>query len=135
MAFLETGTFCSAEEYAANSHRRVVEAQLQKDELYMMNMRLERGAREAAKLAVRTVSVAQKSGLALVRFVFLDDELNPTVETYETMSDGFISRVRGAVIVDPQAEEEFAVTQAYFRDYFEDQFGGALANSEQLSLS
>lgn len=127
--------FCSAEEYAAHLHRRVTEAQLRRDELYMMNMRLESSVREAAKLAVRTISVTHKRGLALVRFAFLDDELNPTVETRETMADGFISRVNGAVIVDRQAEERLAVTQAYFRDYFDDQFGGALAASEHLSVS
>jgi hypothetical protein len=134
MAFLETGIFCAAEEYARGLSHRVNETQLQTNDLYTMLLRLDSEEKAAAKLAVRPLEIASKMGFAVVRFTFLDPNLNPTYETKETVANGLIAKVQGVVVTNAYTGEKFAVNQAYFKDYFDDQFGNTLAESDALSL-
>lgn len=134
MAFLETGYFCVAEEYTRGLPHRISDAQLKTDELYSLYMRLDDEKKQAAKLAVRTLEVAGKAGFVAVKFAFLDRDLNPTVETKEIVSGGFINEVQGAVITDPTTEERYAISQAYFKDYFDEQLEQLLAQSNSLSI-
>ncbi len=137
MAFLETGTFVSADEYYDSIHTRVDEREVRPDDLYMMLLRLASHDRayEAAKWPVRMEEVVRKSSLAVVRFTFLDDNLEPKHETRETMQNGLIGHVEGTIFTTPQSTEEIPVTQAYLKDYFEDQFGPMLEVGFGLTIT
>ena len=128
MAFLEVGTFVSADEYYDGIHTRVDERQVRPDDLYMMLLRLASRdrAHEAAKWPVRMDEVVRKSGLAVVRFTFLDENLEPEHETRETMQSGLIGHMEGTIFTTPHSEEPIPVTQAYLKDYYDDQFGPML---------
>lgn len=135
MAYLESGIFCSASEYENGLAGRVNDAELERDEIYTLVMRLDSEKREASKMAVRTIEVNQKLGLAVVKLAFLNEELEPTREAQETVADGLIHKLSNTVIVEIQTQAQYAITQAYFKDYFEDQFGDYMTRSGELSLT
>jgi hypothetical protein len=135
MAFLESGTFCSADEYKSGLPRRVDETQLRIGDLYTFAMKLESEKREAAKLAVRALKLISKAGLTVVSIAFVDIDLNPINSAKAYLVNGLVDEVPGTNVVDPTTNESFAIRQAYFKDYFEEQFGGLLAASDQLIAS
>jgi len=134
MAFIESGAFCRREEYSNGLIRRIHETQLQNGELYMIMMSLDGEKREAAKKAARLLEIAPKTGLAVVKFAFLSNELAPELEMTQTVEDGLINDSKNILMVDTTLQEKFPVAQAYFKDYFDDQFGNVLAESSSLSL-
>lgn len=82
MAFLENGDMCGLEEYNRSLHQRIDESQLRTEELYMLMLLLKgQGEDKAGKQPVRAVEVQRKTGLATVRFAFLDDDLTQTCTT------------------------------------------------------
>ncbi len=131
MAFLENGAFCSLEEYADSIHRRANETQLQPGELYTLMMRLEQGEREAAKKPIRTIEIAQKTGLTVLKFVFLNNNLETELETKRIIRDGFMA-TKLLCMKDPATGQKFPVQQGYLKDYFDDQFGSFLATADRL---
>ena len=132
MAFLETGKFCTQTEYFNHIGNRLHESQLKVGELGVMMLRLSSEKREAAKKPVRIIEVQEKTGLAVVRFALLDDNLDTQADTTETVANGLIDGVKGAHMIDPKDETRLPIRQAYVRDYFEEQFGGALREEEAL---
>lgn len=134
MAFLETGIFCSGEEYARGVPNRIHEGQLREEDIYTLCLHLESEKRQATKMAVRTLKIVQKTGFAVIKFAFLDPDLNSRIKTTETIADGLINKLQGACMVDTTTQEKFVVDQAYFKDYFEDQFGSILAKGNEVSL-
>ena len=135
MAFIEPADFCGFEEYRSGLSRRLHESQLQNNELYMLMMSLKSTTREAARTPIRLLNIADKSGIAVVHFAFLDSELNPVTESSQNLADGLLSDFGEYKIRDPATKESFRVHTAYLKDYFEDQFGGTLVNGQALSTA
>ena len=135
MAFIEPPDFCAFEEYRSGLNSRLHESQLQNAELYMLMMSLKSATKEAAKTPVRMLNIADKSGIAVVHFAFLDNELSPVTESNQALVDGLLSDFGEYKIRDPATKESFRVHTAYLKDYFEDQFGGALVSGQALSMS
>lgn len=133
MAFLESGVFCTAEEYQRGLSHRVDEGQLQVDDIYTMFLLLDSVEREATKLAVRPREILKKEGLIIVRFAFLDKELNIQHEGKEVMQDGLITNVRETIVVDNERSKKYGAAQAYLKDYFDEQFGHLLSESDCVS--
>lgn len=135
MAFLEPGNFCRAEEYHQGFMTRVNESEIKEGDLYTLLARFEQDIDRAAKLPVRSLDIKHKSGIAVVRFAFVSSDLKPVIETEETMKQGIINDLNGAVVIDPITRTSLAIKEAYFRDYFEDQFGKYLAESQLRPLA
>lgn len=135
MAFLESASFCSLEQYQSSLAQRVHETALQANELFMLALRLSGDNKhEAAKFPVRSKEIVRKTGLAVIQFTFLDNDLNPINESTAQMRDGIVNQVQGALVVDPATREEFKILEGHFKDYFDDQFGGVLVESQEQTL-
>jgi hypothetical protein len=50
------------------------------------------------------------------------------------VADGLIDVSQSVIMTDNTLKEKFPVAQAYFKDYFDDQFGDILVESNNLSL-
>lgn len=135
MAFLEKPIFCSVSEYKNGQPNRALEHDLQKDELYMVNLRLRGEKREAAKVPARLGEIEREAGVIAVRFSLLDSNLEPVGQAYESVSDGYMSAIQGISIRDVTNDTKYKIAQAYFMDYFDDQFGDVLEQSRGLSMS
>jgi hypothetical protein len=138
MAFLETGTFISLETYHDEIHHRVIERDVRKDDLYMMFMRLASHdrKREAAKKPIRMEEIRRDTGLAAIRFTILSDKLKDEVTTHETMQNGLVNQMDGATIIHPEDNtRRLPITQAFLKDYFDDQFGDMLDTAAMLEAS
>ena len=131
MAFLEHGMFCSAEEYSRDKERRVLEGSLRINDIYSMAVRLDSTAREAAKLAIRLVDKKE----TILSCMILDSDLNPMFGFDHAMNDGLMAP-NDLVVVDVEAgRREFSATQAFLKDYFDDQFDSILDKTIGLSLA
>lgn len=130
MAFLENGIFCSAAEYERDKERRILQGSLREQDIYSMVLRLDSAKREAAKLAIRLNAQDEN----ILKGVFLDAKLEPVVEFERAMNDGIITAT-GLQIRDVAGGGDILpATQAFLKDYFEDQFGGILEKSRGLSV-
>lgn len=135
MAFLEISDFCSVEEYTRNRSLRIREGELETGGLYTYAMRLDHAERQAAKQAVRVERVVPKTGFVVVRFAFLDADLDTSYVTHENMNDGIIHGADDEMYMDYIKGVEYRVEEAYLRDYFEDQFGRVLDESSRLTAT
>jgi hypothetical protein len=101
-----------------------------------MLLRLDTEEREATKLAIRPYEVRTRtSGMAIIKFAFLTPNLEPELEVQETMRDGLINPVNQATVIDYVKGLEYEPTEAYLKDYFDDQFGDFLSESYALTTS
>lgn len=132
MAFLETGAFCSLEEYRRSLPKRINEAHLQRDELYTMMVGLKGSRHEAARKPIRMLEVASKMGIVTVQFAFLDDDLNLEIEADEKISDGLINMEDWMIPYGPKLC--IVMGEAYLKDYYDDQFSRMLVDADQLGL-
>lgn len=134
MAFLEVSDFCSIEEYKSNLSNRADENQLRPDELFTLMLRLIDAKREAAKQPVKIQKVTEKGGIFAVRFAVLDDNLEPYAEVVQPMRDGVIDKFDNCKFIDSKTHVQYDMRDGYFRDYFQDQFGGFLQVSESCAV-
>jgi hypothetical protein len=135
MAYMESSAFCSLDEYEQGLDRRVHESDIRIDELYTFALRLDSDEREVAKLATRPLAAERSVGMAVVRFSLLDADLNPRAEGTAEITNGIANKVIDVAVKDPRSGNTFTILQGYFRDYFEDQFGGILERSNELTLT
>lgn len=136
MAFMEENDFCSLEEYSRHREARTYSTSLELNGLYTAMTRLQGGSREAVKFAVRLENLAYHTGLASVRFAFLDDNLETTHSAGAFVrEDGIVAAFDDGVhVIDVSTNKNFSIRESYLRDYFDDQFGGILEQSSALQL-
>lgn len=133
MPFLDLSDFCGYEEYSSGLGSRANEANICPDDLFMLMMALRDSQKEAAKQAVKVVEIAPNAGIAAVKFAFLDDDLEPYYATKEKMISGLFLPFEDASFYDyDDGEQEYKVTEAYLKDYFDDQFGSLQVQAEAL---
>lgn len=134
MAFLETGVATTATEYESGLATRVHESSIIRDDIYSLIVRLRSKNYEAAKYATQIRAVHEAVGMVAVTFAFLDSNLEPLYETCESMQNGLVTSLEGRRFKDADGSGKLTITQAYFKDYFDDQFGGFLAEHNQCGL-
>lgn len=136
MPYLEETSFCEIYEYKRGLGNRILETNLRKDDLYMLMLKLDDSEKEAAKQAVRVNQVGRlkKSGIAAVRFAFLNNSLETTITTTEKINDGILHGFEN-VVFRSRGGKMFDIDEAYFKDYFDDQFGLLLEVSSAVSVS
>ncbi|MDZ7785571.1 MAG: hypothetical protein U5L95_00415 [Candidatus Saccharibacteria bacterium] len=137
MPFFEESGLCTIQEYIKGQEARLIEHDIQPDMLCMAAISLAGNQRTAAKHAARVSSVINKSGIYEVRFCLVNDEdLTPaTKQLSENMSGGFIAQITNLRIKDGNNGEYYQASETYFKDYFDEQFGGLLAKQKELSLT
>lgn len=110
----------------------MLEDELEIGGLYTYMMQLTHEQYYAAKQPVRIEEISRKTGLVTVRFAFLDHDLLPEYEANEEIAHGIIRCNKDAVFTDLATGEDLSLTEAYIRDYFEEQFGDFLAAGDSV---
>jgi hypothetical protein len=73
-------------------------------------------------------------GMVLVKFAFLDQELNTIGEIGpEPLRDGRITEPDAQGLVDWRNRKVYEIEEGYLKDYFEDQFNEVLETEKELS--
>jgi hypothetical protein len=134
MAFLEEAQFCGAEEYNTGVSKRITALELRQEDFYMMMFRLKGDQREAAKLAVKMLKVARPAGITVVKFAVVDTELKEGYVATEKLTDDFVAGAETIAVRDREFGGVYNVSEAYFKDYFEDQFGDMLEECNSQSV-
>lgn len=134
MAFLEDPHFCALDEYNSGLHKRIAALSLRSEDLYTMMFRLDDETRQAAKLAVKMLDIARSIGMTVVTFAVVDADLNQKYIATEQLTNDFVMGAKTIGVRDVESGHGYAVREAYFKDYFEDQFGEFLEahNSTRL---
>ncbi len=134
MAFIEGADFCGLQEYFSGFDLRVLESDITKDELYTLMLRLD-AHDKAARWPIRMIDVReQNAGFIAIRYALLDDDLNPRTERIQAVSNGILQGEQGSLdFKDPNTQVAYEVTQAYLKDYFDDQFGDCLLDARELT--
>ncbi len=136
MAFLESGIFCSYEEYKQGFDRHVDGSELQEDSFYTIAMLLDSEKWDASKQAARVIQAAKGAGFYAVKHVFVDKDLNDMENTtcIVKVEQGTIRRMPKVKIKDLRTDELFSIREAYYLDYFDEQFGGLLRQGQSLEV-
>lgn len=136
MAFLDETDFCSAEIYARHRDERILEGDLQTGELYTYMMLVPSHEQGAASQTVRLENKKLMSGLTLVRFAFLDDNLMVNSRFDESIRNGLVVEFGGeGVFLDEPTGSYFKIEEAYLRDYFDLHFGEVMRELGAVDLA
>lgn len=134
MAFLETGQFCPQDEYDRGINQRITSHEFRQGDLYMVMLSLDADECEAAKYPVRMLDIHRSYGAVAVQFAFLNKNLQEEHVALEPLEDDFIRNCSTATMCRTRDDKRFPILEGYFKDYFEDQFGPALAESQLLTM-
>jgi hypothetical protein len=133
MEFLEPGDFCNAAEYRQALARKVVTAELHVNDLYNSYYKLSKGRNFAAKTPARIMNIFQGSGLIKIEFMVLDDNLEDLINLSCNASPNGINNA-SFPFRDHATGKFQTTTSGFFVDYFDDQFGPALAEAKELTI-
>lgn len=135
MSLVESPSFCSEREYKQNRSLRMDELSIRPDELYLLYMRLDSDEHEAAKFPSQTLRVAKKAGVAVVRFSFLDEQLEVEHTTSGRMSAGYIDEVSDTIIINLASLDEYEPYDFYFKDFIAEGVEQMLCHQEIRPLT
>lgn len=136
MSYIES-SFYGLKEYEAEKSSRLLEVQLEQDELYTACFSLKKiidnQKREAAKIPVRMIGLEELAdiGRYTVDLSALDNDLKTVVNVGFDSRDGLLSDVKDSLrIVNPNdpEEENYPIMHGYIKPY-ENYFDGLMNTS------